>query len=141
VAATHCGGGCTLADLIVEWTALAIPVTLFGRLVYGTWVVDFIAAFLLGIAFQYFTITPMKQLSAREGLVAALKADSLSLTAWQLGMYGWMALVLFVFFSPSALPKHEPAFWFMMQIAMFAGFLTSYPVNWWLLRTGIKEIM
>jgi hypothetical protein len=29
----------------------------------------------------------------------------------------------------------------MMQIAMPAGFLTSYPVNWWLLRAGIKEKM
>jgi hypothetical protein len=32
-------------------------------------------------------------------------------------------------------------FWFMMQIVMLAGFLTSYPVNWWLLRAGIKEEM
>jgi hypothetical protein len=30
-------------------------------------------------------------------------------------------------------------FWFMMQIAMLCGFVTSYPANWWLLRTGIKE--
>lgn len=29
----------------------------------------------------------------------------------------------------------------MMQIAMLAGFLTAYPVNWWLLRSGIKEKM
>lgn len=29
----------------------------------------------------------------------------------------------------------------MMQIAMIAGFITAYPVNWWLLRKGIKEKM
>jgi nitrogen regulatory protein PII len=29
----------------------------------------------------------------------------------------------------------------MMQIAMIFGFLTSYPVNWWLLRKGWKETM
>jgi hypothetical protein len=29
----------------------------------------------------------------------------------------------------------------MMQIAMIAGFLTSYPVNWWLIRRGSKERM
>jgi len=28
-----------------------------------------------------------------------------------------------------------------MQIAMLAGFLTSYPANWWPLRAGIKEKM
>jgi len=29
----------------------------------------------------------------------------------------------------------------MMQIAMLCGFATCYPVNWWLIRTGIKERM
>ena len=29
----------------------------------------------------------------------------------------------------------------MMQLGMFLGFLTSYPVNWWLIRKGIKEKM
>ena len=36
------------------------------------------------------------------------------------------------------LSKTNPVFWFMMQIAMIAGFLTSYPVNRWLVRKGIK---
>jgi len=141
VAATHCGSGCALADLIVEWSVLLLPVTMFGSVVFGGWLVDFIVAFVLGIAFQYFTIKPMKNLSAKDGLVAALKADTLSLTAWQLGMYGCMAVALFVLFSPDALPKTGAQFWFVMQLAMCAGFLTSYPVNWWLLRSGIKETM
>jgi len=29
----------------------------------------------------------------------------------------------------------------MMQNAMLAGFATGYPVNWWLIRKGIKEAM
>jgi Domain of unknown function (DUF4396) len=29
----------------------------------------------------------------------------------------------------------------MMKIAMFFGFLTSYPVNWWLIHSGLKEKM
>ena len=32
-------------------------------------------------------------------------------------------------------------FWFMMQIAMLCGFTTAYPVNWWLIRAGVKEQM
>ena len=32
-------------------------------------------------------------------------------------------------------------FWFMVQIAMLFGFATSYPVNWWLIRSGTKEKM
>jgi Domain of unknown function (DUF4396) len=34
------------------------------------------------------------------------------------------------------------AVWILdMQIAMLAGFVTAYPVNWWLMRQGIKEKM
>ena len=34
-----------------------------------------------------------------------------------------------------------PEFWFLMQIAMLGGFVTAYPVNWWLIRAGLKEKM
>jgi hypothetical protein len=140
VAATHCGSGCTVGDLAAESLLLLVPLTLFGHRIFASWTVDFVAAFLFGIAFQYFTITPMRHLSPREGLLAALKADALSLSAWQIGMYGWMAVATFLIFGHE-LSKTGPVFWFMMQIAMLAGFLTSYPVNWWLVKSGIKERM
>ncbi len=141
VGATHCGSGCTLADMVAEWFVFFVPVIIFGSHVFGGWLTDYIVAFLFGIAFQYFTIKPMKNLSPGKGLIAAVKADTLSLTAWQIGMYGWMAIALFLIFTPETLHKTDPVFWFMMQIAMIAGFLTAYPVNWWLLRKNIKEVM
>jgi hypothetical protein len=125
----------------VEGVVLSfVSFTLFGHRIFGSWVLDYCAAFALGIAFQYFTIKPMKNLSPGEGLLAALKADALSLTAWQVGMYGWMAVATFVIFDHE-LEKSDPVFWLMMQIAMLAGFATSYPVNWWLVSSGIKEKM
>jgi hypothetical protein len=139
LAATHCGAGCCLGDIVAEWIVFFIPLVLFGQKAFGTWVLDYAFAFLFGIAFQYFTIKPMQNLSAGKGLVAAVKADALSLTAWQLGMYGWMAIVIFALIGE--IPKTNPVFWFMMQIAMIAGFLTSYPANWWLLKKGVKERM
>ncbi|HYQ91965.1 MAG TPA: DUF4396 domain-containing protein [Candidatus Competibacteraceae bacterium] len=140
VAATHCGSGCTLGDITAESLLLLFPLTLFGSTLFATWVVDFIAAFLFGIAFQYFTIKPMRHLTPSQGLMAALKADTLSLSAWQVGMYGWMAVATFIIFGHE-LDKTGPVFWFMMQLAMVVGFATSYPVNRWLLKAGIKEKM
>ncbi len=138
--ATHCGSGCTLGDLVAEWFVFFVPITLFGHHIFGSWVIDYIAAFGFGIAFQYFTIRPMREGTRRSALKAAVKADTASLTAWQVGMYGWMAIVTFAIFGEE-LSKTSPTFWFMMQIAMLAGFLTSYPVNIWLIRQGIKEAM
>jgi hypothetical protein len=116
-----------------------VPINLVGHAIFGTWALDFALAFLIGIIFQYFTIAPMRNLSLGQGILAAVKADTLSLCAWQLGMYGWMTIVVFVLFGD--LPKTGPVFWCMMQLAMVFGFLTSYPANWWLLKKGWKERM
>ena len=140
VGALHCGSGCTIGDMIAETFLLAVPVVLFGSALYGSWLVDYIIAFAIGIVFQYFAIKPMKHLSTKDAIVAALKADTLSLTFWQIGMYGWMAISIFLIFHHS-LKASDPVFWFMMQIAMMLGFLTAYPINWWLIRKGIKEEM
>jgi hypothetical protein len=59
-------------------------------------------------------------------------------------MYGGMALIQFRWFHPSfggIAPATSPELWFAMQLAMLAGFVTSYPANWWLIRTGLKEWM
>ena len=138
--ATHCGSGCVLGDIVSEWFTFFVPLILFGKGIFGAWVLDYILAFLFGIAFQYYTIKPMRHLSPGQGLKAALKADSLSLTFWQVGMYGWMAIATFVIFGQE-LSKLSPVFWFMLQIAMLAGFLTNLPITWLLLRLGIKERM
>ena len=150
--ALHCGSGCTVGDILAEWLAFFVPAiaiwfgyqTLFSEKMFAVWILDFIFAFVFGIAFQYFTIVPMRNLSMGEGLVAALKADTLSLTAWQIGMYGFMAIAQFYLFRyllGLRLEVNTPEFWFIMQIAMLAGFITSYPVNWWLIKAGIKERM
>jgi len=53
---------------------------------YAVWLLDFVFAFSLGILFQYFAIVPMRNLSPGEGIIAAIKTDTLSLVAWQAGM-------------------------------------------------------
>ena len=150
--AAHCGSGCALGDLCAEWLVFLAPVVatwfgwhwLFGDKMFATWVVDYLFAYGFGIVFQYFTIAPMRGLGLGAGLWAAVKADTASLTAWQVGMYGFMAFAQFYLFGTllgTRVEANTPEFWFMMQIAMLAGFLTAYPVNWWLIRQGIKEAM
>jgi hypothetical protein len=149
---SHCGAGCALGDILAETLVLAVPSvallfgwkTVFGEKMFAVWVLDYLVAFGLGVVFQYFAIAPMRQMSVREGLLAALKADAASITAWQVGMYGFMAVAQFLVFRPmfgAMATAAEPEFWFAMQLAMLCGFATSYPVNWLLVRTGVKERM
>ena len=139
-ATTHCGAGCVLGDIIAEWLIFFFPFYLFGSKMFAAWTLDYVFAFLLGIAFQYYTIKPMKNLSPGEALKRALKSDALSITFWQIGMYGWMAIAMFLIFRHELRPN-DPVFWFMMQIAMCFGFLTSYPTNIFLIKRGIKAEM
>ena len=150
--ASHCGAGCSLGDLVGEFGLVVIPGlatvaglgTLFSDEMYARWVVDFVLAFLFGVIFQYFTIAPMQGLSLGPGLRQAVKADAASITAWQVGMYGLMAVAQ-LWIMPTLFEGRaavlSPEFWWIMQIAMLAGFATSYPVNWWLVRIGVKEAM
>jgi len=140
VGTMHCGSGCTLGDICSEWLLFFVPFTIAGKMIFGAWIVDYIFAYIFGIAFQYYAIKPMRDYSVGQALAAATKADTFSLTAWQIGMYAWMAIATFFIFGHE-LEATSPAFWFMMQIGMLLGFLTSYPVNWWLIRRGTKEAM
>ena len=141
VAVSHCGAGCTLGDIAVDFAVFAFGLTLWGSDLWASYVYDYMAAWSLGIVFQYFSIVPMQGLSFLPGVWAAIKADTLSITAFQVGMYAWMALVYFVIFPHPHLHPNEARYWFMMQFAMTAGFLTAYPMNYVLVKTGVKEAM
>lgn len=151
-ATAHCGAGCTLGDICAEWLAFAFPgialwfgwQSLFAEKTFAVWILDYLFAFGFGVAFQYFTIAPMRHLGPARGLWEALKADALALTAWQVGMYAFMAFAALWLFPATfglRLQPNMPEFWLVMQIAMWCGFATSFPVNRWLVRMGIKEAM
>ena len=140
---SHCGAGCTLADLVTEFGIAAAGLVWFGSMLATDYLLDFLAAWALGIVFQYFAIKPMRpEMSATGAIWAAIKADTLSILAFQIGMYLWMALVYFKFFpAPHHLTPFDPRYWLMMQIAMVCGFATSYPMNRLLIGLGWKEAM
>lgn len=116
VGVSHCGAGCTLGDIIAEFAIYGLGLTIAGQALYAEYIGDYI--------------------------LAAAKADILSLSAFEVGLFGWMAVQAFALFpAPHHLHPNSPVYWFGMQIGMITGSLTAYPVNAWLIRTGIKEVM
>jgi hypothetical protein len=140
IAVFHCGAGCSIGDLIAESIVPTLGWTFAGE--FGSKIVlDFAFAYILGVAFQYFTIVPMRGLSFGKGLTAAVRADTISITLFEVGMFAWMAVTYFLLFPSPHLDPGMGVFWFMMQIAMIAGFFTALPANAWLIRKGWKEKM
>ena len=140
LAVFHCGAGCSIGDALAEVLVAVLALRFAGE--FGTKLVfDFLFAYLLGVAFQYFTIAPMRGLSLGKGLIAAVRADTVSIALFEVGMFAWMAISFFWLFPSPHLKPTMAVFWFMMQIAMVVGFLTALPANAWLIRKGWKEKM
>lgn len=141
VGVSHCGAGCTLGDITGEWLVFMLGLSFAGSAFTTDLVLDFLFAWTFGVVFQYFTIAPMRGEKGLKGIFSAVKADTFSIVAFQIGLFGWMALSHFVFFpSPHTLPD-EAVHWFMMQVGMILGYFTSWPANHLLLKVGWKEKM
>jgi hypothetical protein len=139
---SHCGAGCSLGDVIAEFAIFALGLTIAGVTLGAEYVGDYILALAFGIIFQYFAIAPMRGLGLKDGLIAATKADFISLTAFELGLFGWMAIMAFVLFpAPHHLMPSSAAYWLLMQVGMIIGYCTSWPANVWLVKRGIKVPM
>lgn len=137
ISSTHCGAGCGIADIISETIIYLAKITFFGAAIWASYIIDYIFALIFGFAFQYFNIKPMKpELTFLEAFWDSVKADVLSLTSFQIGMYAWLYIVLVIFHGQ--LNTGNPIYWFMMQIGLTIGLFTTYPVNWLLIKTGIK---
>jgi hypothetical protein len=139
ISGTHCGAGCVVGDVIGEWIIFAGGVTIAGISLWPEYIIDFVLAYVFGILFQYWAIKPVSQLTRRQALVHAIQADTLSVITFEIGLFGWMALAFLILFPD--LHTDQAAYWFMMQIGMALGLVTTYPVQIWLLRRGIKDPM
>jgi hypothetical protein len=142
VEVSHCGSGCTLGDVISEFAIFGLGLTIAGLTLGAEYAGDYILALAFGIIFQYFAIAPMRGLGLKDGLIAAAKADFISLTAFEVGLFGWMAVMAFVLFpAPHHLMPSSAAYWLLMQVGMIIGSFTSWPANVWLVNRGIKVPM
>jgi hypothetical protein len=138
IGVSHCGAGCVLGDLVGEWLVYGTGATINGKDVWPCLLVDYAFALFFGIFFQYFSIGPMTGQYGPLTLVRAAKADFLSLTFFEIGLFGWMVAYQ-VGIWDYKLEMNTWCYWWQMQVGMFLGFWTAFPINWWLLKKGIKE--
>ena len=142
ISASHCGGGCTLGDIIAAWLVFALGLTVAGLALPWEYLFSYLLALTIGVGFQVWAIRPMRPgLGGRSLLRQAFKADVVSLSAFEVGLFGWMAITQLVLFTNPHLFPDTATYWLMMQIGMVLGFLTTYPVNIWLINRGVKEAM
>ena len=134
----HCGAGCVLGDLVGEWLVYGTDAKINGQMLWPELLIDYAFALLFGIAFQYFSIAPMSGQWGPMTLWRAFKADVVSLTSFEVGAFGWMIAFQAGIFHYQLMTDMW-LYWWMMQIGMALGACTAFPVNYWLIKKGIKE--
>jgi hypothetical protein len=138
ISSTHCGAGCGSADIVSENLIFYLNITFWGLRIYAAFIIDYIFALVFGVVFQYLNIRPMQpELTRGQAWMNAIKADVASLTTFQIGMYGWIAIMKFCTNIP--MDANTFTFWFMMQIGLTIGLLTTFPMNYILIKYGIKK--
>lgn len=77
---------------------------------------DYGFAIFFGVFFQYFSIAPMSGNWGLTTIWRSLKADFLSLTSFQVGLYGWIAIYQIAIWNYE-LRMNNVVYWWMMQVS------------------------
>jgi hypothetical protein len=115
-----------------------------GAIIHLPRLADIGLEYLLGFGFgwtifQALFMRDMAGGSYKSALQRTFISELLSMNWLMAGMVPAMTLAMM------ALPgSHNPRaadFWFVMSMALLTGFITAYPVNWWLVAKGLKHGM
>jgi Domain of unknown function (DUF4396) len=101
---------------------------------------EYVLGFAFGwTVFQSLFMKGMAGGSYRQSLSATFIPELLSMNFLMAGMVPVMTLTL-----GDLTGSHDPAmgaFWFRMSMALLAGFVIAYPMNWWLVSNHLKHGM
>jgi hypothetical protein len=134
--------GSTLHCVSGDAAGVIIAATVTGLLGLPMWF-DMTAEYVLGFAFGLFIFQSLFMKDVM-GLTygAALKTSVIpewvSMNAMMAGMFPTMVAVM-MGRDMRAMDPHEPLYWGTMALSIGVGFVTAYPVNWWLVSKGLKH--
>ena len=106
--------------------------------------VDIALEYVLGFGFgwaifQSLSTREMAGGSYRRALSSTFIPELLSMNGVMAGMVPLMTITM-----ANVVGGHDPLaapFWFIMSMALLAGFIVSYPINWWLVANNLKHGM
>lgn len=89
--------------------------------------------------FQALFMRGMAGGSYRRSLTSTFFPELLAMNCLMAGMVPMMTWAMKI--VPSGRDPSNPAFWFIMSMALLVGFITAYPMNWWLVSHHLKHGM
>jgi hypothetical protein len=131
----HCVAGDGVGIL-----AGAVLSHIFGLVGLAEIALEYVLGFAFGWAvFQALFMRDMFGGSYIRSLKGTFISELLSMNMLMAGMVATMA-ALRTLLGAGTDPT-TPVFWFVMSMALLVGFITAYPMNWWLVRNHLKHGM
>jgi len=123
--------GILLAAVVTSW--LRLPMSLEV-------IVEYVAGFAVGLfVFQALCMKLSFDGSYWRAVKGTLLAETLSMNAVMAGMIPVMVILMSR--DMSAMEPSSVRFWGTMSLAFVVGAVTTYQVNWWLVKRGLKHGM
>lgn len=135
------GAACTIGILIAQIVEMFLPLSIEGNVRIGTTLSEIILSLLMGIILQY---RMFRQRGVHNPILAtdrAMRAEVMPVMAWMGGFFFWWWVVNDLCPNFLQAHKHDWIYWFVLQIGMYFGFFFSFPVNYLLVRKGVKKRM
>lgn len=121
--------GILFATVVTIW--LGLPMSLEV-------IVEYVAGFAVGLfVFQALCMKPDGDGNYWRTVKSTLLAQTLSMNVLMAGMIPVMVILMSR--DMSAMEPNSVRFWGTMSFALMVGTVMTYPVNWWLVRCGLKH--
>jgi len=131
----HCVAGDGIGILVGAVTASVLHLTKPADVA-----LEYVLGFGFGWSiFQSLFMRKMANGSYTHALRKAFMPEFLSMNCLMAGMVPVMLLAMKSI--PASNEPTSPAFWFVMSMALLVGFMTAYPMNWWLVSHHLKHGM
>lgn len=114
-----------------------------GALIHISMPAEIALEYILGFGFGWtiFQALAMKAMlgTYKEALVKTFYSELVSMNWLMAGMMPTMMISMR--YVEGANNPVSPRFWFIMSMSLFVGFITAYPINWWLVSRQLKHGM
>ncbi len=135
----HCAAGSVVGVIVATLFFLLIKAPPFHSSLLTYALLSLFFSFLFALFFQFIALRQVEKMPFFNALWRAMKSDIFPFIVYQAGMCLFMSQAL-RFVLHSQIEPQVLHFWFMMQLALFAGFVFAWPANQFLLKRGMKAI-
>ncbi|MEU4338327.1 DUF4396 domain-containing protein [Micromonospora lupini] len=135
---SRCGAHCALGFVVAEVVLYLMRPDPAQETLWVDYAGDYLAAVTIAVLFRYVGTSGRSGTKVWHALSTVATVELLTITAFELALFGWLTLAHRVVFPEPPLRPDSPVFWFAGQLGLIAGFIAAWPTASWQLGRGLR---